>query len=357
MEQLLIVGGGLAGTLLALECYDRGIDFIWITTNHIPAASNAAYGICNPVHIRNMVLAWRADELYQTAATSFKKWTKQLGVEAYFAMPVNHLITDNDELVGWRQSTETTDLWKYTTGLPTHQFHTCLNPSFIAEVKINHCFYLNVPLFIAAAKKKLTNHIVDVEVSWNDLTDTGEGVTYLNKIYKKVIIADGSYATNNPFFTYIPFNLCKGEALKVKIEGLEMNEAIHKKLMLIPLGNNEFICGATYEWKDLSFNITQAGKNELLDQLQQILGNKYQIEVLEQRAGVRPTMPDRRPAVGWHPVYKNIGMLNGLGTKGLILGPAAVKNLIDNIQNSTPIWGDWDVKRFNKRFEKYSYKV
>lgn len=357
MNQLLIVGGGLAGTLLSLECYERGIDFTWLTTDRLPAASNAAYGICNPVHIRNKVLTWKAEELLEASVSFFQKWCNSLNIEAYFTMPVNHLITDEDELVGWRQQAETTALWKYVDGEPRHEFHSMLNDAFIAEVKINSCFYLNVPLFIQAAKHKLAHHILNAEINWNDLNDLKENVSYQGKIYNRVIIADGSYAANNPFWSYIPFNLCKGEALKVRIKGLKIKEAIHKKLMLIPLHDEVFICGATYEWKDLSFHISETGRNELLNQLKLIIGDKYNVEVLEQKAGVRPTMPDRRPTVGWHPVHKNMGILNGLGTKGLILGPSAVYNLINHVESGEPIWADWDVKRFNKRFEKISNKV
>lgn len=357
MNQLLIVGGGLAGTLLSLECYERGISFTWLTTDQLPAASNAAYGICNPVHIRNRVLTWKAEELLEWSVESFKNRSKWLNVDAYFTMPVNHLINDEDELVGWRQHAETTALWKYSDGEPRHEFHSLLSDSFVAEVKINGCFYLNVSMFIQAAKNRLADYMLDAEINWSELKDLKDHVSYQGKNYSKVIIADGSYATNNPFWNYIPFNLCKGEVLKVRIKGLKIKEAIHKKLMLIPLHDEVFICGATYEWKDLSFHVSEAGKDELLNQLKLIIGSKYEVEVLEHKAGVRPTMPDRRPVVGWHPVHKNIGVMNGLGTKGLILGPSAAKNLIDHMESGEPIWADWDVKRFNKRFEKISNKV
>ncbi len=357
MEQLLIVGGGLAGTLLALECTERGMSFDWLTTHEIPSASMAAYGICNPVHIRNGVLAWKAEEFLETSGNAFKKWCNELKVDAYFTMPVNHLVSEEDELVQWRQNVEITDLWKYSNGEPQHRFHPRLSDDFIAEIRINHCFYLDMPLFIEAVRQKLKVHIIEEKIQWEELNITPQQIQYHNKNYQKVIVADGSYSTENPFWTYIPFNLCKGEVLVVKIKGLNIDEAIHKKLMLIPLHDDVFICGATYEWKDLSFEITENGKVELMELLQVITGGKYEIEILEQKAGVRPTMPDRRPVVGWHPQYNNVGIVNGLGTKGLMLGPMVVKNILESISNNQPILSDWDVARFNKRFEKYSHKV
>jgi glycine/D-amino acid oxidase-like deaminating enzyme len=46
---------------------------------------------------------------------------------------------------------------------------------------------------------------------------------------------------------------------------------------------------------------------------------------MEHFAGVRPTVKDRRPLVGTHAEYSAIHILNGLGTRGVMLGPSMAK--------------------------------
>ncbi len=45
-------------------------------------------------------------------------------------------------------------------------------------------------------------------------------------------------------------------------------------------------------------------------------------------AGVRPTVKDRRPLIGTHPMHSQLHVLNGLGTRGVMLGPAMAKATI-----------------------------
>jgi glycine/D-amino acid oxidase-like deaminating enzyme len=69
-------------------------------------------------------------------------------------------------------------------------------------------------------------------------------------------------------------------------------------------------------------------------------------EIVEHFAGVRPTVKDRRPLVGTHQNYKSIHILNGLGTRGVMLGPAMAKALLDNIENKIPLNAAIDINRF-----------
>jgi glycine oxidase len=352
MDQLLIVGGGLAGTILALECKQRNIDFTWLVSDKIPAASFAAYGMCNPVHIRNQVPVWRASELYEVSKTFFRDGSANLNTDAFSILPICHLVTDEEELINWRKNAESTGLWKYCSGEPTQEIIPFLNHDFKSEIRIHESFYVNIPAFILAARSDLKKQISHEELMWKDLKPTSEEIQYKDSVYSQVIFADGMSGMKNPYFSYIPFNPCKGQVLHLHIKGLELKEAIHKKIVLVPLTGGTYLCGATYEWTDLSAEVTDEGKAELLDQLQYILGGKYVIEVIGQMAGVRPAISDRRPVVGSHPVHRHISILNGFGTRGLLVGPAAAKNLLDHLLAGAPIWAEWDLKRFDKRFRK-----
>jgi glycine/D-amino acid oxidase-like deaminating enzyme len=65
-------------------------------------------------------------------------------------------------------------------------------------------------------------------------------------------------------------------------------------------------------------------------------------------ASIRPANIERRPFVGLHPAHKNIGILNGLGTKGCSLAPFFAKQFVDHILYKKDILPGADIIRFSK---------
>jgi glycine/D-amino acid oxidase-like deaminating enzyme len=49
--------------------------------------------------------------------------------------------------------------------------------------------------------------------------------------------------------------------------------------------------------------------------------------------------------VGTHQNYNSVHILNGLGTRGVMLGPAMAKTLYENIENQVPL-PEIDIKDF-----------
>ena len=89
---------------------------------------------------------------------------------------------------------------------------------------------------------------------------------------------------------------------------------------------------------------TEEGKQELIDRIKEILNCDF--EIVEHFAGVRPTVRDRRPLLGVHPKEPNLFILNGLGTRGVMLAPTLAKDLYDFIENGKPLEKAIDIKRY-----------
>lgn len=349
---MLIVGGGLAGSILALEAYNRRIDFTWMVSKKMPAASLAAYGMCNPVHFRNMVPAWRTADVYPVAKDFFNRASSHLPSTIATPMPIHHLVADPVEFVQWRQNTESTLLWQYTSGDPQTDILPLVNARYSGSVLIHDAFFVDIPALVNAAPVFFNHCLVEGDLEARELERKSNGWVYQGRTYSSVVFAEGRYGAANLFFAQVPFNVCKGQVIRVNIPGLHLTQAIHKKVVLVPVGNQDFICGATYEWDDLNPVPTERGRDELTSALDDIIGEKYSYQVVDQKAGVRPTISDRRPVVGWHPKYEGIGIFNGLGTRGLLVGPAAAIEFFDHLQTGKPITADWNVNRFKKRLLK-----
>ena len=112
----------------------------------------------------------------------------------------------------------------------------------------------------------------------------------------------------------------------------------------MPLDNELFWVGATYDNSDKKSIPTQLKKEWLIEKLESIITLPYKI--IDHKASMRPTTIDRRPMIGFHPDYKNIYLLNGLGSRGVLLAPTLSCWLYNHIYKSAPIPKEVDVERF-----------
>jgi glycine oxidase len=115
-------------------------------------------------------------------------------------------------------------------------------------------------------------------------------------------------------------------------------------LFVIPLGNNKYKVGATFNHKDKTSAPTENGKLELIEKLKKVINVPYKI--IEQSAGIRPTTIDRRPFIGVHKEYPRLAILNGLGTRGVMVAPTVAKNLFNHLEKGEALDSEIDIKRF-----------
>jgi len=90
--------------------------------------------------------------------------------------------------------------------------------------------------------------------------------------------------------------------------------------------------------------VTALGRAEIIQKLEKIISCKY--DIVEEKTGIRPTIKDRRPAIGSHQTYKNIYVFNGMGTKGISLSPYFSMHLLKHIFKHEALLSEIDVSRF-----------
>jgi glycine/D-amino acid oxidase-like deaminating enzyme len=167
---------------------------------------------------------------------------------------------------------------------------------------------------------------------------------------RHVIFCEGFGMHSNPFFNYLPLQGTKGELLTIYAPELKESRIIKSGVFFIPLGNDRYRVGATYSWNDYTQEPTQKGRESLLSQLRQIVTCPFTVE--EQVAGIRPTVPDRRPLIGQHPEKRGLYVLNGLGSRGVLIAPYAAQCLAAFILNDVPIPSQMDISRYTKYLGK-----
>jgi glycine/D-amino acid oxidase-like deaminating enzyme len=59
-------------------------------------------------------------------------------------------------------------------------------------------------------------------------------------------------------------------------------------------------------------------------------------EIVDQVAGIRPTMVDRKPVLAQSKINPNVFIFNGLGTKGTLLAPYFAHHLASELCKEVP---------------------
>ncbi|WP_431217771.1 FAD-dependent oxidoreductase [Puia sp. P3] len=119
-----------------------------------------------------------------------------------------------------------------------------------------------------------------------------------------------------------------------------------KGISLAPWQDGFYWVGSSYEWSFETDGPTAAFR----ERTDLLLKNwiKLPFRIVDHFASVRPATVERRPFVGFHPVYSRVGILNGMGTKGCSLAPYFARQLAQHIVGGSPIRPDADVRRFTK---------
>src|SRR5690606_14629591 len=174
---------------------------------------------------------------------------------------------------------------------------------------------------------QLANHnqLLPEAFDYDLLQAENNQICYKNITTKKIIFAEGFSMHQNPYFNQMPLDGTKGEVLTVRIPDLKTSVILKSNIFVLPIREDLYRVGATYDWKDKSEQPTEDGKNQLLDDLKTLIDLPF--EIVEHKAGIRPTVRDRRPLVGTHYKHPNIHLLNGLGTRGVLLGPYLAEQL------------------------------
>lgn len=344
----IIVGQGLAGSILALTLLKRGRSVIVIDDANPSTASKIAAGLFNPVVFKRLVKSWLADDLLPYMDMFYPEMEKLLGTEFYFSKRILKPFAEEQEKSLWLKKTEES-IGKYLNATIYHEDLNGIvfNPFGISEVM--HAGNLNTIQFLTSSNDYLKGNDFFIEENFSyDQVELKENfVNYKNISADKIIFCEGFKTTENPFFKWLPFKLTKGETLTIKLPDehvIPFEVVINKAVFILPLGGNTYKVGATYEWADLSEKTTEKGRLDLSEKLQKVL--KVPFEILCQQAGIRPTVSDRRPLIGLHPEHPQLAVFNGMGTKGVMLAPFFANQFANFLEHQVPLDKEVDITRF-----------
>jgi glycine/D-amino acid oxidase-like deaminating enzyme len=343
MLDYIIVGSGLAGIAFS-EIALQNNKTILVVNNQSQNSSRIAGGLYNPVILKRFSEVWQAEEQLELLYSFYANLEKKLQIKLDYKLPLLRKFYSVEEQNNWFTASDKPNLYKFlSTNLITKKWDAIPSPFNFGEVLYSG--YVDTNLLVDSYKQFLINQNAYLEdtFDYSGLVIEKEFISYQNIKAKHIVFAEGFGMLLNPFFNKLPLDGTKGELLLIKAPNLNLDVIMKSSIFVLPIGNDLYKVGATYNWEDKTNIPTEAAKKELIDNLKELITCDF--EVIEHYAGVRPTVKDRRPLVGTHPVHKNLHVLNGLGTRGVMLAPAMAKNLYNHIENQIPLDKNIDILR------------
>lgn len=348
MLDYIIVGAGLSGIAVAEKLIDSGKN-IRVFENNSQSSSTVAGGIYNPVILKRFTLAWEADEQLKMAIPFYESLEEKLKISIIREMPIYRKFHSVEEQNNWFEAMDKPSVAAFLSPKLLSELNPNI-PSDFSFGMVKNTGVINTELLLDAYRIYLTE--LDVFISedfhYDMLQLKNDQFSYKGFQAKRIIFCDGFGMTRNPFFNNLPLNGNKGEYLIIKSEALKLEVAVKSSVFLLPLGNDLYKVGATYNNDDKTPEPTVEAKEYLLEKLRALITCDF--EVVGQVAGIRPATADRKPLVGEHLEYKGMFCCNGFGSRGVLIGPTVARKLIDSIENKTPIPSDIDIRRFAGKY-------
>jgi glycine/D-amino acid oxidase-like deaminating enzyme len=356
----LIIGQGISGTWLSYYLQKERKDFLIIDNNFKDSSSKIAAGIINPVTGRRHVTVWMAEEIIPFALDAYSQIGSELNISAISQKNIIDFFPSPQMRLSFLQRIGEDST--YVNNYPDqNHFLPLFNYEFgCGEVHPVYTAHLETLLPAWRQHLKSNNQLLEEEFEIKELKVSTSKIQYKDITASTIIFCDGNSSTDNPYFKQLPFAPNKGEALIIEIPDLPNDKIYKKGMLLAPLQSQPRLgggmgalwwVGSNYTWE---FDNPDPTK-EFREKTEQILKEwlKMPFKIIEHISGIRPATLERRPFVGLHPLHSNIGILNGMGTKGCSLAPFFASQFVNNLLRNDPITPEADVKRFSKTLARY----
>lgn len=344
MVDYIVVGMGLAGISFCEVLKKNKRSFIAISDDS-QVSSVVAGGLYNPVILKRFSLAWNAKEQMESAIPFYKEIEERLKRRLLYKIPVLRRFTSIEEQNLWFEAADKPNLKPFLS--PDLKFNTNEHieaPFGYGEVLGTGRLDTAVLVEAYAANLREKKLLLSETFNFNELRVFDSHIEYKSISAKQIVFATGFGLRENPYFNYLPLNGTKGELLTIKAPLLKEPNVIKSSVFIIPKEKDLYRVGATYNREDKTNLATDGAREELLKKLDSFLKCPY--EVVDQVAGVRPTVKDRKPLIGRHPQYPRLYSLNGFGSRGVMLAPTAAQQLFDLVENNKSLNKEIDISRF-----------
>lgn len=343
----LIVGQGLAGSLLAWSLLQRGKRIRILDDGHCSSASMAAAGLVNPLGGMRFNRLPQLEACLTAASACYRQLEQALDMALWHPLPMVRLFRSAEQQRFYRRQAADPAAAPYLGApfAPGASGQRLNDPH--GGFRQHHTGYVAVAELLAALRHWFDRQGLLVETAFapEALRLRADGIEYGNLGARRLLFCEGRRAAGNPWFDWLPLQPTKGEILTFSSTDALPDEIVNGAHWLIPLAGGGWRCGATQDRDRLDETPTRAGRSALLAGLQSLLGYRPALTVTAHRAGVRPNTADRQPLLGAHPQHPQLCLFNGFGGRGTLTIPWHAERLADWLEGRGELPAGTDIRR------------
>jgi glycine oxidase len=340
---IAVVGAGITGSTLAFQLKKFGYSVLLIDKPELSSSSRIAAGVYNPIVFKRTTLAWKAKETILSCIDFYNEAGKETGINFHIQTNLYRILSGYEEQNEWvrKSAMPVYDIFMDDVVFTT-ELKNCKTP--YGYTRIKNTGYILTNEFMQAIRNYIgIENCLDEQFEHSTLK-IGQSFTYGDFSFDKIVFCEGHLVSKNPWFNHIQLYPVKGEIIEIENKSLEPGTLYSGGVYLLAQNNGLIKIGGTYDWTNLDELPTESGRNELVAKTTDFFDGT--INVVSQKAGIRPAVKDRRPVVGQHHEHKNMYVLNGMGTKGVSLAPWCARQLQNFIEENIPLEKEIDVERF-----------
>jgi glycine oxidase len=326
---VVVLGRGIAGAVLTETLRRAGHSVHVFDQKQEGNASMAAGGVVNPLVLRRDIPSWRAAEFLPIAGALYTSWQERLGVACWHHLPLVKLFPTAKEGEQWQRAMATPASALFAIQQPEPEVDAGPFQAPYGYGTVRGSAWLDVPALLAAQRDELLAEgaLSERSVGEADIRVGPDGVRVGTVEARWLVRCQGPFASARGM---VPV---KGETLVVRIPGLMLTRMVHRGVFILPLGEDRYRVGATFQWNEVFSGPSEAGRTWLLERLARMVDAP--VELLSHTAGVRPAARDRRPLLGI--TGPGEALFNGLGSRGVLLAPWCAEQLVAHLFIGTPL--------------------
>jgi len=343
--RILIVGQGLAGTVLHFSLKQRGISAMIMDGDLPGKSSSAAAGIINPITGPKYQKSWNYDILMDFFVPFYQDLETYIGKIVFHPMKMFRYLSNLEQINRWVYYADREH------GVTCHGSFVKNLEEYLPKnedgtwAEVLNAYRLDLDALFPAYREKLQeeNLFIHESMDYSSIDEKDGLLTYQGKVYDLILFCEGFRVGENPYFNNLPIIPAKGEAILIKRK-LDVHFMAKNNCMMTHWNDDLVWYGATLDNKATDIKPNEDSKRFLSENYKEDFGEEPKLEKL--LSGIRPTSRDRRPVIGRNPKVTNMAILNGLGTKGTSLAPYSAALLVENILKDKEVPLELSVARF-----------
>ena len=338
-HDFIVVGQGLAGTLIALELEKRGRRVLVVDEGG-PAASRAAAGVLNPVTGMRIVKTLGVDDLLPAAERVYAELGARFGETFFRGIPFYRFYSSEHEReVKAKRAADPEYAGWLSEDVPAGTLCGGALADRLGGFFVSRAGRLDIPKLLDRARAEWRSRGVLLEEKFDcaDVEVSRSGVRWRGREARGgIVFCEGFRVRENPWFSHLKWQPAKGEFVEIELAGTEDIQAqiLKSNVVAVPLGGSRWLVGTNYDRETLDAEPTPAVAERLCRAFAALFPNLPEgasPRVVAHRAGVRPAVQGALPKVGAHEKFAKLFLFNGFGSKGVTWIPLYAERFAEKL--------------------------